>query len=296
MDLQTVLLATTSSLGVSLAGAWWLSQTLVQHRLTRAMEEYKTELKRDADLQLGERAAQRQYEYDARKRLYTAIGPLRFQLLLACREWAGRVQSHGERESYRMNLGGYYGRSTLYRLLRPLALAELIEREVAYFDFTVDSTAMDCLRFKKAAVRMLSGDEVLGDHPAIDWTRQSQHAYTDSLGACASALVVDDPRGERVLRFHEFQALLDTPGLTALDPFPALLGDFEITAKPLLWARLVGYGQACNQFVQGAGQPLGFEPHSFPTAKLLQASRDTTLLARCETFVQRIEATTLRPL
>lgn len=296
MDLQTVLLATTSSLGVSLAGAWWLSQTLVQHRLTRAMEEYKAELKRDADLQLGERAAQRQYEYDARKRLYTAIGSLRFQLLLACREWAGRVQAHGQRESYHMTLDGYYGRSTLYRLLRPLALAELIEREIAFFDFTVDSSAMDCLRFKKAMVRMLSGDEVLHDHPDIDWSRQAQHAYTDALGTCANALVVLETRGARVMRFHEFQALLDTPGLAALDPFPALLGNFEITAKPLLWARLVGCGHVCNQFVASSGGPLGFEALGFPTALLLQASRDATLLARCDSFVQRIEATTLRPL
>lgn len=297
MDLQTVLLATTSSLGVSLAGAWWLSQTLVQHRLARAMEAYKTELKQDADLALGERASQRQYEYEARKRLYTAIGPLRFQLLLACREWAGRVQAHGSREkTYRMAMAGYYGRSTLYRLLRPLALAELIEREIAYFDFTVDAAAMDCLRFKKAATRMLSGDEVLGDHPAIDWSRQVQHAYSDSLAACAAAMIVADPRGDRVLRFHEFQALATGPGLAALEPFPTLLDDFEIGAKPLLWARLVGYAHACHRFVEGAGQPLGFEAQDFPTAQLLQASHDATLLARCDSFVQRIEATTQRRL
>ncbi|MFY9513098.1 MAG: hypothetical protein WAQ05_19205 [Rubrivivax sp.] len=298
MDWQTVLLATTSSLGVSLAGAWWLSQTLVQHRLSRAMEAYKAELKQDADLALGERAAQRQYEYDARKRLYTAIGPLRFQLLLACREWAGRVQAHGSREqTYRMSLAGYYGRSTLYRLLRPLALAELIEREIAYFDFTVDAAAMDCLRFKKAATRMLSGDEVLGDHPGIDWSRQAQHAYTDSLAACAAALIVADSRGERVMRFHEFQALMDDPArVQTLDPFPALLGDFELRSKPLLWARLVGYGHACQRFVDGAGQPLGFETQAFPTERLLQASGDATLLERCSSYVQRIETTVQRRL
>lgn len=296
MDLQTVLVATTSSLGVSLAGAWWLSQTLVQHRLARAMEEYKAELNREGDLALGERAAQRQYEYDARKRLYTAIGPLRFQLLLACGECAGRIGGHGAREHLPMTLDGYYGRSTLYRLLRPLALAELIEREIAYFDFAVDSAAMDCLRLKKAAARMLNGGDVLGDHPDIDWTRQVQHVYADALSTCTNALVVADPRGDRVMRFHEFEALLVSPVAAALDPFPTLLTDFEITKKPLLWARLVGYGYACSRFAQSAGEPLGFDVTPFPTALMLQASGDPTLLAKCEVFVQRIEAATQRPL
>ena len=242
------------------------------------MEDHKAELKREGDLALGERAAQRQYEYDARKRLYTAIGPLRFQLLLACGECAGRIGGHAAREHQRMSLDGYYGRSTLYRLLRPLALAlalaELIEREIAYFDFTVDSAAMDCLRFKKAAARMLNGGDVLGDHPDMDWTRQSQHVYADTLGTCANALVVADPRGDRVMRFHEFQALLESPGATALDPFPALLSEFEIAKKPLLWARLVGSGYACSRFAQTAGQPLGLDVTPFPAALLLQARSD----------------------
>ena len=109
--------------GISAAGAYWLARTLVQHKLNRDIENYKSELARQLDAQktlaaqdlerlkntlqleqsrikatmdaqirmeveaqLGELAVQRQYEYEARRRLYTAIGPLRFQLLLACRD------------------------------------------------------------------------------------------------------------------------------------------------------------------------------------------------------------------
>jgi hypothetical protein len=61
--------------------------------LARELEDRKAgiqgSINREVQLQLGERAAQREYEYDARKRLYIAIGPLQFQLLAACRACAG---------------------------------------------------------------------------------------------------------------------------------------------------------------------------------------------------------------
>lgn len=99
MDWYTILTTATTSLGISAAGAWWLSRTLIQHKLNEAMENHKLTLsthlegakadlqrdinrekagiegaiKQEVDTYLGKAAAQRQYEYDARKRLYTAI-------------------------------------------------------------------------------------------------------------------------------------------------------------------------------------------------------------------------------
>jgi hypothetical protein len=269
MDLWTIVTTVTSSLGLSMAGVYWLSKALIQHRLTQALEDRKAELakelerhksdlteeleqkkaslqgelardkalvegavKREVELHLGERAAQRQYEFEARKRLYLAVGPLRFQLLLACRDFAGRIEAHGKREHYRMNVDGYYGKSTLYRLLRPLAIAELIERQIAYSDFAVDESALDCLRFRKSVVRILSGDEVVGNHPRVDWSRQVEHAYADSITVAANALACEaGGASERVLRFDEFDRTIQQGGFSRFEPFPQLFADGKITEE-----------------------------------------------------------------
>jgi hypothetical protein len=105
MDFPTFLTTVTSSLGISMAGAYWLAKTLIQHRLTqeleirksaltRELEDHKSiltealeqkkaelqgelardkalvegEVKREIELQLGDRAVQRQYEFEARNR------------------------------------------------------------------------------------------------------------------------------------------------------------------------------------------------------------------------------------
>jgi hypothetical protein len=43
----------------------------------------------------------------------------------------------------------YYGKNTLYRMLRPIAISELIERQIAYADFAVDPSAVKVLRFRR---------------------------------------------------------------------------------------------------------------------------------------------------
>lgn len=307
MDLGTVVAAASSSLGLSLAGAYWLARTLVQHRLTEALEQRKAELsrqlethklslsqdlertrgqiqlelghdkalfegtiKREVETQLGQIAAQRQYEYEARRRLYTAIGPLRFQLLLACRDLAGRIESFHAREHYRMDIANYYGRSTLYRLLRPLSIAELVERQVGVADFAVEPSAVVCLRFRRTITRILSGDDLVRGLPGVDWSGQFEHVFADSLAACAQALIQREPSGvERVLRFDEFNARLDKEGFGFVSPFDSLLDQLEVKSKPILWLRLVAYGHACNALIDRLGPGLDFESRPFPTTALL---------------------------
>lgn len=331
MDLGTVVAAVTSSLGLSLAGAYWLARTLVQHRLTDALEQRKSELsrqleshklglsqdlertkgqiqlelgqdkalfeaaiKREVDTQLGQMAAQRQYEYEARRRLYTAIGPLRFQLLLACRDLAGRIESFLAREHYHLDIANYYGRSTLYRLLRPLSIAELVERQVGVADFAVDPSAVVCLRFRRTITRILSGDELVQGRPGVDWSRQAEHVFADSLAACAQALIHREASGaERILRFDEFNARLDKDGMAVVAPFDSLLDGLQVGAKPILWLRLVAYGHACNALIDRLGPGLDFEPRPYPTAALLAATGDAHTTAHLADVLGRVSAVEL---
>ncbi len=304
MDLATVIVSATSAFGVSIATAAWLSRTLISHRLEKDIEAFKSELERDRDsdkaeidgrirqqveTSLGDLAADREYGLDARKRLYTAIGPLRFQLLLACRDLAGRIQSYGLGRRYDVDLQGYFGRSTLFRILRPLSLAELVERQIAYADFAVDAGAIDLLRFKKNAFAAFSGGSLVEGHPDVVWSRQEQHVFFDYLGRSANALIVDaDGQSERVVRFDEFDRMLEGNGaMERLSPFPKILTGFTPAAKPLLWVRLVVYGNLCNDFVNTAGTSIGFEVREYPVAELLSAAGKGTIADNIAEYVSR---------
>jgi hypothetical protein len=305
-DYFTILSSLFSSMGGA-AAAGWLSKQLISDRLKRNLEAYKNSLNQDLenyksalemkmegykarlDIQrdehqaslhrqietvLGNDAADRQYVFEARKRLYTAIGPLRFQLLLACRQAAHRIEGHGA-HPYPLDLKEYYGQNMLYRILRPLAISDLIERHIAYADFSVDPSAIQLLRFRLAASLAWSGDRLVLDHPKVNWTRQEQHVVADRLAAVAEVLIQEpQPGNERVLRFREFEASLNTPDFVdRLDPFPSLFNEFDPVKKPILWLRLVCFGYICNEFVR-SGSELGFEQRRFPAQEMLLKSKD----------------------
>jgi hypothetical protein len=326
MDIDTVVAAVSSSLSLSLAGAYWMGRTLVQHQLTEALEQRKSELSRqlethklalsqdlertkgqiqldlgrdkaafdgsirhEVESQLGQLAAKRQYEYEAKRRLYLAIGPLRFQLLLACRDFARRIESICAREHYVLTLSGYYGRSTVYRLLRPLAIAELIERQVGVADFAVDPSAVVCLRFRRTITRLLCGDELVHGRPDLDWSAQLQHLFADVLSACAQSLIQHEANGgERVLRFDEFDAKLQAEGFGCVSPLDRLLDQFEPKAKPVLWLRLVAYAHACNALINRLGVAIAFQPHDMPTVALIAAAGDDHTRTHLDATLERI--------
>lgn len=70
--------------------------------------------------------------------------------------------------TYEMHTGGHFLRSTVYRLLRLLAMAELIERQIAYADFTVDPDMRPLLKFKRQRSQCLSSSDVSPGHNQED--------------------------------------------------------------------------------------------------------------------------------
>jgi hypothetical protein len=132
------------------------SKSELDRQVAAANAQLEATLRKGVEEYLGDKAAERQYRLEARKRLYTAIGPLRFQLVVACSDFAGRVERMATgKQPYATSLKGYFGRSTAFRLLRLFAVAELIERQITYADFSVDPSTVDLLRFKDAAFRCM---------------------------------------------------------------------------------------------------------------------------------------------
>lgn len=296
-----------SSVGVSAGSASWLAKRLFDHRLAKDIEKVKADFQAQLDHEktilegnirekvetiLGERAAEREYVLEARKRLYAAVGPLRFQLLLACRNLAGRVMKHGQLpEPYSTDIHGYYGESTLFRILRPLALAELTERQITIADFSVDTSSVGLLRFKKAAYAAFSGTSLVKGHPQVNWDVQEQHVFFDYLSRASNALIIQEGERERCMRVDEFQHYLhDRHHENAFDPFPKILNGFSPRQKPLFWLRLVGYAHLCIDYVNNEGKGIGFEVRTFPVEELLRASGDPEIIDKINDYAGRCQA------
>ena len=134
---------------------------------------------------LAARQARIGYQYAARKRLYEALGPLRFQLLMASRDVVRRVTGHAPPRRWNLDSAHYYGQSTMYRLLRPLAICILIERQMNAADFSVDPSGVRLLRFEVGAHRMLTNSDPLPYYTNIDWAIETQHVFRDNLRRAA---------------------------------------------------------------------------------------------------------------
>lgn len=229
---------------------------------------------------LLDRKAKVDYEFTARKRLNEAIGPLRMQLLFAARDVVGRVQWHADRR-WNMDPTAHFARSFIYRLLRPLALAQLIERQMSVADFSVDPDAIALLRFNRSAERMLSGDDVIGDHPGADWATQSQHLFRDNLRVAAARLIIegDEPTVVDYSRFQE--EVPDPESDPALRDLAAIFGRCEenLTENPLFWLRVVAYAHTCNRLLAEQGASVGFETVPLDTPGMLAAADDEQIAA-----------------
>jgi len=225
------------------------------------------------------------YELAAKRRLYEALGPLRFQLLVAARDVVRRVRPH-HTERWVMTPDGYYAGSFIYRLLRPLALAELVERQMAIVDFSVDPTGMELLRFEAAAYRMLTSRDPLPYHEHLDWSRETQHVFRDNLRLAASALITVGSGGEaRVLDYSEFLQR-QTVSDPALAPVRRLFAgcSHNLAENAVWWVRIVGYAYACKWLLDMQGTQLGFGVQDLDLAAMIAAVEDGEILAHASDY------------
>ena len=160
--------------------SWTLSRWCSHRRSCQPSSDRRLDTSRSDPL--AKRQALLDYEYNAKKRLYEVIGPLRFQLLIACRDVVRRVSGHTRSRSWNMDPAGYYGSNTLYRILRPLAICTLIERKMNAADFSVDPKTVELLKFEVGAYRMLANRDPLPYYDKIDWATQSQHVFETTSG------------------------------------------------------------------------------------------------------------------
>lgn len=282
------------ALAVSLAGsgvaAWgavkWFGDKVVDHALERRIEAFKSELER----QTGDVAAEREYRFEARKRLAAVIGPLRFQLIQAAVLYNDRINGVA-RFRYTMSLQRYFGRSTLFRLGRLIAVIELIERQMAYLDFSVDDAMAGLMAFRAEVFEALSGGAMAFGHPKADWTRQAQHLFRDEITVIGTAMMTQSPDGVvRVVRVDEFNAVLGDGTTGYLEPLAGQIAGLDPTTTPILWLRLVAIAVLCDALV--AGEPLrhALRAEAVDIETLVGASADGHVVAERTAIVAALVA------
>jgi hypothetical protein len=159
-------------------------------------------------------------------------------------------------------------------------------------DFSVDPGAIALLRFNRTAERMLSGDDVVLEHPAADWSTQSQHLFRDNLRVAAAGLVLEGGDSPTVVDYARFQHEVPDPESDVPLRDVALIFrrcQGNLTDNPLFWLRVVGYAYACNRLIGEQGVSVGFEEIPLPADEMLKAVDDEYISARASAYVDRFD-------
>jgi len=238
---------------------------LATHRNERDLERLRAEF---AEKQ-ADRDARRDYEYEARKRLYTEFEPLFFQFFEAAR--AARGQMYGLASAARRgNLDpevswlakpdAYYTLSLTYNIFAPLALGRLIQRRLTFVDLTLDPRISSQYEAIRRVSRVLSHDyglstaepRLLYDPNHADaeqlkvtqpeaYRRQGVFAgYLDML--LESFLVGAPDAQQRLLSFGEFVRMQEENHEAFMRRFGRAIDlflYFHPRTRPVLWRILI---------------------------------------------------------
>jgi hypothetical protein len=250
---------------------------------------------------LLKRKEQIDYKLPARQRLYQAIGPLRLQLLFSARDLARRVSSHpGTR--WNLNPSHYYASSFMWRLLRPLAIGQLIQRQMTVADFSVDPASLQLLRFNAGMQEVLTGGQVVEGLSGVDWGTQTQHLFGDNLRVAAAKLFFQAEDGAvAVMDFAQFAGAFpdptEEPALRDLATiFVRCRQGGSLLGNPVFWLRIVAYTYICNSLISSQGAGLGFDQRPLDVQKLLAKVPDEQISSRAEEFPERFDAILARSL
>jgi hypothetical protein len=206
---------------------------------SQAQQRIET-LRSDLEEQSSEKEARRQYEYEARKRLYSAVAPAIFQLgelvdaglteigCLCDPSLVGRYAlTPEEREALRTR--GWIGStayefvSAAYALICPLAIYRILQRRITSFDLSLDAQVYAQWCLIRASYQASQRDGIIARlDPAIDYEpdvpnwrirrsedprrRWWQGVTRGRLDTAIDLLLVDDQDGQvRVATFGEFE-------------------------------------------------------------------------------------------
>lgn len=280
LNAKVIVALVTGAIGLIAAGV----NLYFGQRNQRSLERLKADLNKEADLTKAQfqreieivkaqwvdrnsaEAAKRDYQYEARKRLYQQIEPLLFQLYEALEEAHYRVRSLA-RSSRGGTLNwlasdGYYLKSTAYKIILPAVFFRLLQRRITFVDIDLDQMMGLRYRLLKLYSRSFTDDFVFASFVPIlpydpnndDWKRLAnqqpatylrQALLLGDLENIADALLIKEDGGNiRPMLFSEFEGTLDNAAISSsIEELPRLFRKFTPERKPILRRMLIT--QAC---------------------------------------------------
>jgi len=252
----------------------------------------------------AEKKARRDYEYDARKRLYSECEPLLFelyQLSLGGMKRVGSLARTAREGNLTNDLNswlsddGYYMLSTIYKLFAPLALVKIIQRRITLVDLSLDSRIKRQYLLANNLYQTFSSDFKLASlHPPIpyepdsrsaDYSQKVQekpHIYKRQglpvglLDNVVDALIVSDKTSPaRCLSFGEFETKYQNKASDVHKTFASVVGlflNFHPATRPVLWRILITQLHLNKAIL--AESELDFEPHNAPHALIKIPTKD----------------------
>jgi hypothetical protein len=292
---STALVTSVIAASASLCGA--LITAVLAQRIRRRNDEQLERLKAELGEAKAERDATRDYRYDAIKRLYTDLQPLLFQLSALCE--STYLHTRGLARTARDGRLGagpeswlrddYFLLSTVYRLLVPAAVVQLIQRRLTFVDLSVDQTLRERYRFARLLVATWnSGFDIAAGEPAVQYQPHDhnaearadaepavyrlQHLYAGQVDALTACLVVRDTPDEplRHRTYGEFEReWRNGAAREAVAPAVDLLSTFHPRTHPVLWRMLLVQSQVHWALVE-AGERGSVESFGLPDEERLK--------------------------
>jgi hypothetical protein len=241
--------------------------------LTAQIESTRAEL---TDIN-SSRSARRDYEYDARKRLYAEIEPLLFQLFEMAEQSYFRVISLARSarlgaltsdESSWLGANGYYLISSMYYMVLPAVIYRLIRSRMTFIDLDLDEQITAKYYLTKIYAFSLTDDFVLAQtKPTLDydpndknWKKliattparyQRQGLVLGDMEALLDQMIKKDEKGTRAMTFAEFESELSKDQVSeSLSELRKLFLRFNPATQPVFARMLLVQGCLSNLILE----------------------------------------------
>ena len=214
-------------------------------------------IKSEFELKKDEQAAIRNYEYEARQRLYKEFEPLLF-LLVEHGESAyrrifdlARTAKHGnlEPDDGWLKNNEYFKISTIHRLLLPLAVFTLMQRRLTTFDLDLVPYYKVQYSLSKGLYFTFADDYSLAtSSPKIDYDPdrfpkkyKKQGIYRGVIDNLVEALITYEANGNpRLLSYGEFEKkYLQSYNQEPFATISTMFHNFHPRTMPVLWRILI---------------------------------------------------------
>jgi hypothetical protein len=250
-------------------------------------------IKNDLEIKKDERTARRDYEYEARKRLYEECEPILFQFAELSESALKRIYALA-RNARDGNLGPdrfwlltdqYFIRSTIYRLIAPMAAFKMLQRRLTSIDLKLDrainiqyhlakilyytfSSSPDLAKsepeipYDPDMIYVNSKDltdvekqEIRTKYPEKYWLQGLKVGKLDIL--TEALILVEDGKDVRIKSFGEFEfeffekvdETKPSPHSDRFEIFYTLFSYLHPKTRPVLWRTLITQAYLYNAII-----------------------------------------------